>query len=525
MMTKSCRWLRQRLRDLSVASTLLAVSVCSSAADKPNVLVIFGDDIGIFNISAYNQGMMGYETPSIDRIAKEGVLFTHAYGEQSCTAGRAAFALGEHPFRTGLLTIGMPGSEHGIPDWAPTIGDAMKQQGYTTGQFGKNHLGDRDKHLPTNHGFDEFFGNLYHMNAEEEPETYYYPKDPAFRKQYGPRGVIHSYADGRIEDTGPLTRKRMETIDDELVQATNNFIDKAHKADKPFFAWFNATRMHIWTHLKKESEGKTGVGLYPDGMVEHDGQVGQLLKKLDDLGIADNTIVIYTTDNGAEKFSWPDGGTSPFAGEKGTSNEGGHRVPLLVKWPKVLKPGTHMNNLIAHNDWMPTLAAAAGAPNLVADLAKGTQLNGKQFRVHLDGYDFLPFFKGEVKDSPREEYFYFSMGGDLDAIRWREWRLAFAQMTGDFASASRKVTNVPVLTNLLADPFQTARKESPMAKRWAADQAWLLVPIQVKVKAFMATLGQYPFQEGVSLNPGSINYQSLAVKKALMGLHKPATAN
>ncbi|MBO3276444.1 arylsulfatase [Pseudomonas schmalbachii] len=521
-MTRAGKW----LSGLTLAASMLGSAASALAADKPNILVIFGDDIGMFNVSAYNQGMMGYETPNIDRIAREGALFTHAYGEQSCTAGRSAFILGEHPFRTGLLTVGMPGSEHGIPDWAPTLGDVMKQQGYTTGQFGKNHLGDRDKHLPTNHGFDEFFGNLYHMNAEEEPETYYYPKDPEFRKKYGPRGVIHSYADGRIEDTGPLTRKRMETIDDELVQATENFIDKAHKADKPFFVWFNSTRMHIWTHLKKEYDGKSGIGLYPDGMLEHDDHVGKLLKKLDDLGIADNTIIVYTTDNGAQKFSWPDGGTSPFNGEKGTSNEGGHRVPLLVKWPGVIKPGSRYNNLIAHNDWMPTLAAAAGNPNLVAEMAKGTTANGKQWRVHLDGYNFLPFFKGEAKDSPREEYIYFSMGGDLDAIRWKDWRLAFATMDGDFGSAVRKVANVPVLTNLKADPFQTARQESDMARRWAADQAWLLVPIQAKVKGFLATLSQYPFQEGVSLNVAGINYQSLKVKKAMMELEqqkKPAS--
>ncbi len=516
------------LISLATAGSLLVASFGSAAADKPNILVIFGDDIGMFNLSAYNQGMMGYETPNIDRIAKEGVLFTHAYGEQSCTAGRSAFILGEHPFRTGLLTVGMPGSEHGIPDWAPTIGDVMKQQGYVTGQFGKNHLGDRDKHLPTNHGFDEFFGNLYHMNAEEEPETYYYPKDPEFRKKYGPRGVVHSYADGKIEDTGPLTRKRMETIDSEFLHATETFIDKAHAADKPFFVWFNSTRMHVWTHLSKEADGKTGIGLYPDGMVEHDGQIGQLLKKLDDLGIADNTIIIYTTDNGAQKVSWPDGGTSPFAGEKGTSNEGGHRVPLLVKWPGVIKPGSHFNNMIAHNDWMPTLAAAAGAPNLVADLANGTKLNGKQFRVHLDGYDFLPFFKGQVKDSPREEYFYFGMGGELNALRWRDWKLTFAAVEGDIGTGTRKVTNFPQATNLKADPFETARKESPMSRRWASDQLWLFVPIQAQIQKFMATIPQYPFQEGVNLNPANISYQSLAVTRALMKLQKlspPPTAN
>lgn len=516
--------LRRKLNRLALAVALLGVALGVGAADKPNILVIFGDDIGQFNLSAYNQGMMGYETPNIDRIAKEGALFTHAYGEQSCTAGRSAFILGQHPFRTGLLTIGMPGSEHGIPDWAPTIGDVMKQQGYTTGQFGKNHLGDRDRHLPTNHGFDEFFGNLYHMNAEEEPETYYYPKDPEFRKKFGPRGVIHSYADGKVEDTGPLTRKRMETIDDELVQATGNFIDKAHKADKPFFVWFNSTRMHVWTHLKQESEGKTGIGLYPDGMVEHDGQIGQLLKKLDDLGIADNTIVIYTTDNGAEKVSWPDGGTTPFHGEKGTSFEGGHRVPLLVKWPDVIKPGSHFNNMIAHNDWMPTLAAAAGDATLVEEMAKGTQLGGKPFKVHLDGYNFLPFFKGEVKDSPREEYFYFGMGGELNAVRWKDWKVSFASVDGDIGSGTRKVTNFPRISNLKADPFETANIDSQMAMRWRADQMWLFVPIQGVIKKFMGTMTQYPFQEGVNLNPANISYQSLSVKQALMKLNNLAPA-
>ncbi|AYC32763.1 arylsulfatase [Pseudomonas cavernae] len=519
--------LRKLLPGFGLATLLLGTSLFASAADKPNILVIFGDDIGMFNISAYNQGMMGYETPNIDRIAKEGALFTHAYGEQSCTAGRSAFILGEHPFRTGLLTVGMPGSEHGIPDWAPTIGDVMKQQGYTTGQFGKNHLGDRDKHLPTNHGFDEFFGNLYHMNAEEEPETYYYPKDPEFRKKYGPRGVVHSYADGKIEDTGPLTRKRMETIDEEFLQATESFIDKAHKTDKPFFVWFNSTRMHVWTHLKKESQGKTGIGLYPDGMVEHDGQIGQLLKKLDDLGIADNTIVIYTTDNGAQKVSWPDGGTSPFNGEKGTSNEGGHRVPLLVKWPKVIKPGSQFNNMIAHNDWMPTLAAAVGLPTLREDLAKGTSLDGKQYKVHLDGYNFLPFFQGEAKDSPREDYFYFGMAGELNAVRWKDWKVSFATIDGDIGSGSRKVTNFPRTTNLKADPFETAMKESPMSRRWSSDQLWLFVPIQAQIQKFMATIAPYPFQEGVNLNPANINYQSLAMKQAMMKLQKlsPPAAN
>ncbi|MEG0860720.1 MAG: arylsulfatase [Pseudomonas sp.] len=516
------RDLKGYLCRFALAGALLVSALGASGADKPNILVIFGDDIGQFNISAYNQGMMGYETPNIDRIAKEGALFTHAYGEQSCTAGRSAFILGEHPFRTGLLTIGMPGSDHGIPDWAPTVGDVMKEQGYVTGQFGKNHLGDRDNHLPTQHGFDEFFGNLYHMNAEEEPETYYYPKDPEFRKKYGPRGVIHAFADGKVEDTGALNRKRMETIDDELVQATENFIDKAHQADKPFFVWFNSTRMHVWTHLKKESEGKTGIGLYPDGMVEHDGHIGQLLKKLDDLGIADNTIIVYTTDNGAQKVSWPDGGTSPFHGEKGTSYEGGHRVPLLVKWPGVIQSGSRFNNMIAHNDWMPTLAAAAGNGNLVEELAKGRQLHGKPFKVHLDGYNFLPFFKGEVKESPREEYFYFGMGGELNAVRWKDWKVSFASVEGDIGSGTRKVTNFPRLTNLKADPFETANIDSQMVMRWRADQMWLFVPIQDVLQKFMGTLGKYPFQEGINLNPANISYQSLAIKQVLMKVNNLA---
>src|SRR5215813_3620868 len=345
---------------LSALSVTGLLALCGSVqaqapAQKPNILVIWGDDVGYWNISAYNHGMMGYHTPNIDRIAKEGAIFTDFYAQQSCTAGRASFILGQEPFRTGLLTIGMPGSPHGIPDWTPTIADLLKAQGYTTGQFGKNHLGDQDKHLPTVHGFDEFFGNLYHLNAEEEPEGYYYPKDPEFKKKYGPRGVLHTWAnaDGtqKIEDTGPLTTKRMETIDQEIHGAATKFIDKAVQQDKPFFVWFNTTRMHVWTHLKKESDGRTGIGLYPDGMVEHDDMIGRMLKKLDDMGLSKNTIVVYSTDNGAEKVTWPDGGTTPFFGEKGTTWEGGFRVPLLVRWPGVIKPGIVYNNIISHEDW------------------------------------------------------------------------------------------------------------------------------------------------------------------------------
>src|SRR5262245_19773997 len=377
---------------------------------KPNILVIFGDDIGWSNISAYNHGMLGYKTPNIDRLAKEGAMFTDYYTQQSCTAGRAAFILGQHPFRTGLLTIGMPGSPHGITAEMPTTADLLKPLGYATGQFGKNHLGDRDEHLPTKHGFDEFFGNLYHLNAEEEPESYYYPKDPEFRKKFGPRGVLNAKANGKggqtIEDTGPLTRARMPTFDEEVLKHATDFIERAVDDDKPFFVWFNTTRMHVWTHLKKESEGVTGVGIYADGMVETDGHIGQLLDKLEELGIDDNTIVIYTTDNGAETVSWPDGGNTPFRGEKGTTWEGGFRSPCLIRWPGVIEPGTVYNDIVSGEDWMPTLLAAAGEPDIKEKLLKGHKAGTKTFKAHLDGYNLLPFFKGE-EECPRKEIFYF----------------------------------------------------------------------------------------------------------------------
>jgi arylsulfatase len=489
-------------------------------AAKPNILVIWGDDIGMYNISAYNHGMMGYQTPNIDRIANEGALFTDHYAQQTCTAGRSSFILGQHPFRTGLLTIGMPGSDHGIPDWSPTIAGLLKEHGYMTGQFGKNHLGDRDKHLPTNHGFDEFFGNLYHLNAEEEPETYYYPKDKEFRKKYAPRGVIRSYADGKVEDTGPMTRKRMETADDEFIAEGLNFIDKAHKADKPFFMWMSATRMHVWTRLKPESRGKTGIGLYPDGMVEHDGHVGQLLKKLDDLGIAKNTIVIYSTDNGAEKFTWPDGGSTPFHGEKGTTWEGGMRVPQLVRWPGVIKPGSKVNAVMSQEDWLPTLLAAAGDDNIVKKLKKGHKANGKTYKVHPDGYNFLPYFKGKRKESPRESVYYFSAEGDLNAIRWKDWKLTFAYTEGNIADGMRYIPGWPRIAHLRADPFEDAQLESPMHLRWMGDNMWLFVPIQHQLESFFASMQGYPFQEGMALNPSNINYNTLKLKALMDRLQK-----
>ncbi|BES71347.1 arylsulfatase [Marinobacter nanhaiticus D15-8W] len=477
---------------------------------KPNFLVIWGDDIGVHNVSAYNHGIMGYQTPNIDSLAQEGAMFTDAYAQQSCTAGRASFILGQHPFRTGLLTIGMPGSPHGIPDWAPTIADMLKDHGYTTGQFGKNHLGDQDNHLPTNHGFDEFFGNLYHLNAEEEPESYYYPKNPEFREKFGPRGVLKASADGEIEDTGPLTRKRMETVDEEFMAAALDFIDRANQQGKPFFVWYNATRMHVWTHLKEESEGVTGVGLYPDGMVEHDKQVGQLLEKLDELGIADNTVVIYSTDNGAETVTWPDGGTTPFHGEKGTTWEGGFRVPLLVKWPGVIEPGQKINEIISQEDWFPTFAAAVGNENIVEDLKEGTTMNGKEWRVHLDGYNMLPFLSGEEEKSPRREIFYFDQGGNMNAVRVEDWKIHFAVLKGDISSAVREIPAWPKVIHLRADPYEKAWMESEMYLRWYAENTmWTFVPVQQRLKEFFATLADYPYQMGSSLNAAGLGYNTL----------------
>ncbi|CAH0992556.1 hypothetical protein SIN8267_02689 [Sinobacterium norvegicum] len=499
---------------------LLAIASQTIAAPKPNVLAIWGDDIGYFNISAYNHGMMGYETPNIDRIADEGAIFTDHYAQQSCTAGRASFILGQHPFRTGMMTIGMPGSDHGIPEWTPTIATVLKEQGYTTAQFGKNHLGDQDQHLPTNNGFDEFFGNLYHLNAEEEPETYYYPKDPKFRKAFGPRGVLKASADGKVEDTGPLTRKRMETVDEEFLGAAVDFIEKSAKSKTPFFVWFNASRMHVHTRLQPKYDGITGIGVYPDGMVEHDDHVGVLLDTLDRLKIADNTVVIYSTDNGAEKFTWPDGGTSPFHGEKGTTHEGGMRVPQLVRWPGVIDPGSKFNAIMSQEDWMPTLAAAAGDPNMVEKLKKGATYNGKKYRIHADGFNFMPYFQGKEEQGPRSTIMYFSANGELNAIRWNDWKATFASMDGDMQSAVRNVSAWPELTNLRADPFQIAAHESGMYVRWMIDNMWLFVPIAGAAQDFFPTLDQYPMQESINFSPAQINYNTLKLQKAMQSLQQ-----
>jgi arylsulfatase A-like enzyme len=494
---------------------------------RPNILVIFGDDIGIPQISAYTKGLMGYQTPNIDRIANEGALFTDSYGQQSCTAGRASFILGQEPFRTGLLTIGMPGDPHGITDWMPTIADAMKTQGYATGQFGKNHLGDQDQHLPTNHGFDEFFGNLYHLNAEEEPEGYFYPKDPAFKKKFGPRGVIHSWSDGKggqkVEDTGPLNTARMPTVDEEFLGAAQAFIKKSAKVDQPFFVWFNTTRMHVFTHLKKESLGKTGKGMHADGMVEHDGHVGQLLDLLDDLSIADNTIVVYTTDNGAEIALWPDGAMTMFHGEKGSTWEGGFRIPLAIRWPGTIKAGTVYNDIISLLDLFPTLCAAAGVPDIKEKLAKGTTLGKKQFKVHLDGYNFMPYFQGEEKQGPREAIHYFDQGGNLNALRYQDWKLTFAYQTGNIATGTRSVSNWAMIANLRMDPYEKGLEEGGGAVDFLARQMWLLVPASAQIKTFFSDFEKYPYQTGSSLNAGSINYSLLKQQEALKRLKELET--
>ncbi|MEJ1238483.1 arylsulfatase [Chryseolinea sp. T2] len=463
---------------------------------KPNILVIFGDDIGQSNISAYSRGLMGFTTPNIDRIGNEGGVFVTYYGQQSCTAGRAAFILGQCPFRTGLTKVGLPGATVGLQKEDPTIAEFLKPLGYNTGQFGKNHLGDRDEFLPTKHGFDEFFGNLYHLNAEEEPENEDYPKDPAFRKQFGPRGVIKSTADGKIEDTGPLTKKRMETVDEEFLAAAKGFIDRSVKGNKPFFCWFNATRMHIFTHLKPASHGKTGLGTQADGMTEHDLMVGDLLKLLDDLKIADNTIVIYTTDNGAMKNQWPDGGSSPFRSEKDTGWEGAVRVPALIRWPGKIKPGSNYTELFSAEDWLVTLVAAAGGdPNLRENAKKGVTAGGKSFKVHLDGYNQLDYLTGKTNKSARPEYFYFSDDGDLLAYRDERFKYHFeVQLETGMKVWRYPLTplRAPVMIDLKSDPYEYSWDNSAYWEKWAMEHTYLVLPAVAKVSAYLQTYKEFP---------------------------------
>ncbi|MFO1463833.1 MAG: arylsulfatase [bacterium] len=495
---------------------------------KPNILVIWGDDIGWYNPSIYNQGVMGYKTPNIDRIAQEGAMFTDWYGQQSCTAGRAAFLTGQSPIRTGLLKVGLPGAKEGLSEQDPTIADLLKPLGYMTGQFGKNHLGDRNEFLPTVHGFDEFMGNLYHLNAEEEPENPDYPKDPAFKEKFGPRGVLKCVAtaadnpapdDPRFGkwgkqncvDTGPLTKKRMETVDEEITAATLDFMDRAHQADKPFFVWWNSTRMHIWTHLKPDSQNKTGLGVYADGMVEHDAMVGQLLKKLDELGIANNTIVIYSTDNGAEVMSWPDGGTTPFRGEKNTNWEGAYRVPIAIRWPGVIKPGTTVNAIGAHEDLLPTLLASAGEPNIKEKLLAGYGAGGHTYKVHLDGSSWMPYFKGEVSESPRKDFLYWNDDGDLAAMRYGPWKLVFLEQREHGLNVWEEpmvALRFPKLFNLRSDPFERADHEGIDYDHWRIDHVFLLVPAQAFVQQWLMSFKDFPPRQ----KPGSFSLDQVMDK-------------
>ncbi|HEY1801538.1 MAG TPA: arylsulfatase [Terriglobales bacterium] len=481
---------------------------------KPNILFIMADDIGWFNVSAYNLGIMGYRTPNIDSIAQQGALFTDFYGQQSCTAGRAAFITGQCPIRTGLTKVGLPGAATGLSAEDPTVAQFLKQLGYATGQFGKNHLGDRNEFLPTVHGFDEFFGNLYHLNAEEEPESSDYPKDPNFRKKFGPRGVLRCKATDKddptvdpqfgkvgrqmIENTGPLPRKRMETVDEEFRDAALDFMQRKTNEGKPWFCYFNPTRMHVWTHLKPSSQGKTGLGVYPDGMVELDGYVGELLKKVEDLGAKDNTIVVFTTDNGAEKLSWPDGGASPFRSEKDTNWEGGWRVPFLMRWPGVIKPGTVTNEIASLEDMIPTFAAAAGEPDLVEKVKRGYSANGKTFKVHLDGHNLLPFLKGDVKESPRKEFMYWSDDGDLLATRYGNWKAVFLEQFSKGLAIWQndfKHLRIPKLYNLRSDPFEEAEASTLFCDKWQADHAFILVPIQAIVGRWVGTFKEFPIRQ------------------------------
>jgi arylsulfatase len=481
---------------LSIVFLLGTLVINSYAQDQPNILVIWGDDIGRSNISAYTMGMMGYHTPNIDRIAREGMIFTDYYGEQSCTAGRSSFITGQSVFRTGLSKVGLPGAELGMREEDPTIAGILKQMGYATGQFGKNHLGDRDEHLPTNHGFDEFLGNLYHLNAEEEPELPDYPKNPEFREKYGPRGVIKSSADGRIEDTGPLTKKRMETIDDETVAAAIDFIKRQNQAGKPFFCWWNGTRMHFRTHVKAENRGISGQDEYADGMVEHDLHVGQLLQLLDELGIAENTIVFYSTDNGPHYNTWPDAAATPFRGEKNTNWEGGWRVPAMVRWTGKIAAGSISNEIMHHMDWFPTFVAAAGDANIKNKLLKGHGAIGRNYKVHLDGYNFLPLMTGENTQAPRAEIFYFSDDGDLTALRYNDWKMIFMEQRAEatFQAWIEPFVplRVPLIFNLRRDPYERAQKTSNTYFDWLLDHAFMLVPAQEYVGNFLATFTDYP---------------------------------
>jgi arylsulfatase len=484
----------------------------SAATKKPNILVIWGDDIGTWNISQNNRGMMGYRTPNIDRIAQEGVGFTDYYAQQSCTAGRAAFIGGVVPVRTGMTKVGLPGAKEGWQKTDVTMATVLKAQGYATGQFGKNHQGDRDEHLPTMHGFDEFFGSLYHLNAEEEPENLDYPKNPEFRKNFGPRGVLKTAADGKggqtIENTGPLTKKRMETIDDETVAAAKEFIQRQAKAGKPFYVWWNGTRMHFRTHVKAENRGISGQDEYSDGMVEHDMHVGILLKVIDELGLANDTIVQYSTDNGPHYNTWPDAGTTQFRSEKNSNWEGAYRVPTFVRWPGHFPAGTTLNGIVSHEDWLPTFAAAAGDANVKERLLKGTTLNGRSYKNHLDGYNLLDYLSGKTKESPRNQFIYVNDDGQIVALRYGDWKAVFLENRGEAFGVWREPfveLRIPLLFNLRRDPFERAQHNSNTYNDWFLDRPFVVVPMQKFAGEFLMSMKEFP----PSQTAGSFNLDKI----------------
>ncbi len=499
------------------------------ATKKPNILILWGDDIGIWNISHFSRGMMGYQTPNIDRVAKEGVTFTDYYSQQSCTAGRACFITGQNPIRTGLTKVGMPGATVGLQNEDPTIAELLKPLGYATGQFGKNHLGDRNEYLPTVHGFDEFFGNLYHLNAEEEPELPDYPKDPAFKEAFGPRGVLHCFATDtddateeprwgrvgkqKVEDTGPLTKKRMETIDEEITDAALAWMEKQAKADQPFFLWYNATAMHFRTHVAEKNLGKSGQDPYSDRMVVHDEQIGQMLDKLDELGIADNTIVMYSTDNGPENDTWPDGASTPFRGQKDSNWEGGWRVPCFIRWPGKIAAGSVLNGIVSHIDMFPTLLAAAGNPDVTQQLLDGCTVGGQKYNVHLDGFNQIPYLTGEVKESPRPALFYFSDDGDVIAVRIGDWKLHLAVQRANtmrlWAEPFVKL-RLPYIMSLRRDPLERAEYNSNTYMDWMVDHVPQLYMMQALVAEQIAGFAKFPPRQ----KPASFNLDAVLAQVA-----------
>lgn len=492
----------------------------SSSSKKPNILILWGDDIGTWNISYFSRGMMGYHTPNIDRVAEEGCAFTDYYGQQSCTAGRAAFITGQNPLRTGLTKVGLPGATVGLQPEDPTIADVLKPLGYATGQFGKNHLGDRNEFLPTVHGFDEFFGNLYHLNAEEEPELPDYPKDPKFKEAYGPRGVLHCIATDKddpteqprwgrvgkqkVEDTGPLTKKRMETVDEEITAHALDWMEKQVKADKPFFLWYNSTACHLRTHLAAKNRGKSGQDDYSDRMVVHDEQIGQMLDKLEELGVADNTIVMYSTDNGPENDTWPDAANTPFRSQKDTNWEGAWRVPCFLRWPGKIKPGTVFNGIVNHQDMLPTLLAAAGEPDINQKLLNGYKVGGKTFKVCIDGFNQLPYLTGQAKESARNYFFYVSDDGGVMALRTGDYKLIFEIQRADklqvWAEPFVKL-RLPHIFNLRRDPFERADFNSNTYFDWMIDHIPYLYEAQAIVQGQLDNYVKYPpRQKAASFN-------------------------